>query len=197
MIAAISALAGLIGVVIGGWLTNQRERKKRRTDFVERQLSEFYGPLLSIQKEIQALEELDREIVSIDAQWKEEQDLEFRKAQIKSVPEKIMPAYRQMVVVFRDKIWLAEAKTRPFFVNLAKFVDISERVSIEAIPSDVYMKLKNKYDVKIFYAHIEEMHDDLCQYLTEYKYMPNRLFCARGARGFMEKLATRARCWRG
>jgi hypothetical protein len=46
----ISAAAGLLGVLTGGWITNSRERKKQRADHIERQLSEFYGPLITLYK---------------------------------------------------------------------------------------------------------------------------------------------------
>jgi hypothetical protein len=54
----ISAAAGLGGVFLGGWLGDRREREKRRIDFITRQLSEFYGPLVSIRSEIRARGEL-------------------------------------------------------------------------------------------------------------------------------------------
>jgi len=48
----ISAAAGLSVVFLGGWLTNRREREKRRTGHIERQLSELYGPLVTIRKQL-------------------------------------------------------------------------------------------------------------------------------------------------
>ena len=54
----ISAAAGLGGVFLGGWLSDRREREKRRTAFVTRQLSEFYGPLVSMRTEIRSRGEL-------------------------------------------------------------------------------------------------------------------------------------------
>jgi hypothetical protein len=53
----ISAAAGLGGVFLGGWLTNRREREKRRTDHIERQLSELYGPLMTLCKQLAARRE--------------------------------------------------------------------------------------------------------------------------------------------
>ena len=37
----IPALSGLVGVVIGAWLTGRRERSQRRLAFVEEQLKDF------------------------------------------------------------------------------------------------------------------------------------------------------------
>jgi hypothetical protein len=53
-----SALAGLIGVLLGGWLSGRHERKRREAEFTSRRLSEFYGPILSIRTEIKARSEL-------------------------------------------------------------------------------------------------------------------------------------------
>ena len=53
----ISAAAALGGVFLGGWLTNRREREKRRTDHIERQLSELYGPLMTVCKQLAARRE--------------------------------------------------------------------------------------------------------------------------------------------
>jgi hypothetical protein len=54
----IAAASGLGGVFLSGQLTNQREQKKARTDFITRQLSEFYGRLVAIRTEIRARGEL-------------------------------------------------------------------------------------------------------------------------------------------
>ena len=41
---AISAGAGLAGVLIGSSLTTRREREERRLRFTQQQLEEFYAP---------------------------------------------------------------------------------------------------------------------------------------------------------
>src|ERR1700674_5177897 len=62
LIPLISATAGLGGVFLGGWLSDRREREKRRNDFITRQLSEFYGPLVSMRAEIRARGDLRLQI---------------------------------------------------------------------------------------------------------------------------------------
>src|SRR6266436_7637701 len=55
LISAAAGLGGALGgVALGGALTNSRERKKQRTDRIERKLSEFYGPLMTLYKQIEA-----------------------------------------------------------------------------------------------------------------------------------------------
>jgi hypothetical protein len=55
--AAITAVAGLIGVAVGvflsGWLAARRDRSQRRLAFVEQQVSEFYSPMMGLRAEIQ------------------------------------------------------------------------------------------------------------------------------------------------
>ncbi len=48
----IPAASGLIGVTLGAWLSARREIKQRQLAFVERQLRDFYSPLLGIRNEI-------------------------------------------------------------------------------------------------------------------------------------------------
>jgi hypothetical protein len=117
--------------------------------------------------ELQAREELDKEIVTTDGSWTEPEESEFRDNQIKTLLEKTIPSYCQMVTVFREKIWLAEPATRPYFAKLAKFVDIRERRLKGAISGEVYIKLRSTDDLDLFYDHLEKTHGCLRQSLVE------------------------------
>src|SRR5271157_2444530 len=50
------------GVLLGTWLTTWRERKQRRYQFIERQLHDFYSPILWLHAENQFIYENQREI---------------------------------------------------------------------------------------------------------------------------------------
>src|SRR5215469_2988818 len=50
----ISAACGLIGVLIGGFITSRNQKLERRQRFVREQLTEFYAPLLGIKERIRA-----------------------------------------------------------------------------------------------------------------------------------------------
>lgn len=54
----IPALFGLVGVVLGAWLTGRYERKRRQLDFLKAQLQEFYSPLLGLRAGIRSRNEL-------------------------------------------------------------------------------------------------------------------------------------------
>ncbi len=44
LLALITTASGLIGVVLGGWLTSRNQKRERQIRFFHEQLGEFYGP---------------------------------------------------------------------------------------------------------------------------------------------------------
>ena len=48
----VPAAAGLVGVVVGAWLTSRRERRQRQLAYLEKQLSSFYSPMLGLRNEV-------------------------------------------------------------------------------------------------------------------------------------------------
>ena len=62
-VLAVPFLA-FFGGFVGAVVTDGRERRKQRNDFIERQLSELYGPLLSLRKHVTARHEFHRKIDS-------------------------------------------------------------------------------------------------------------------------------------
>ncbi len=55
---AVPAAAGLIGVLIGAWLSETRKGAQRRLAFYEQQLSGFYSPMAGLRDETRMLTEL-------------------------------------------------------------------------------------------------------------------------------------------
>lgn len=180
----ISALAGLLGVIIGAWLSGKRERERRRHSFIERQLREFYSPLLSIRNEIRMRSELRERIRSVaNAEWQEmcrkkeeigvealqkltkergkqfDDIIEYDNKQLK---EELIPAYRQMVCVFRDNFWLAEAETKTYFEKLIEFVEIWDRWLEKSLPGEVLDALDhNEKSLFPFYDHLLKKQTEL------------------------------------
>jgi hypothetical protein len=151
----ISAAAGLGGALLGGWLSDRREREKRHADFIGRQLAEFYGPLVSLRTEIFARSVLRERIsAAADTAWQElvgearaagplasveniqrvqrERWPSFE-ALIKDEPDvlrnKLIPAYQQMIATIREKMWLATPETRNRFVS-GEFSTLFDHVEI-------------------------------------------------------------------
>ncbi|MFA5844784.1 MAG: hypothetical protein WC971_08145 [Coriobacteriia bacterium] len=181
---AVPAVAGLVGVLIGAWLTGCRERSHRCLAFLERQLRDFYSPMLGLRNEIQMRGELRVQIqTAADAAWRglaketrrngvrapeqfsAEREPEFKKLieyDNTQLERELLPAYRRMVSLFRDNYWLADLDTRGFYQQLVQFVELWERWLADAIPWEVIERLgHSEENLQAFYAHLEEKHDSL------------------------------------
>jgi hypothetical protein len=177
---ALAAVVGLAGVLIGAgltaWLAARRDRIQRRLAFIEKQLSEFYSPMVGLRSEIRMFSELRVKLQNeADAAWRrltesvepgpESQALtatrfpEF-KALIEhdnaQFNERLMPAYRKMVELFREKLWLAEDETREYYPMLVEFVDVWERWLSGSLPYKLIERTGHS-ETKLhpFYEHLE------------------------------------------
>jgi hypothetical protein len=182
-LVAVSAFSGLAGVLVGSWLSRKREASQRRHSFVERQLREFYSPLLGIRSEIQALGQVSvkvsktgnavwrahcdryRTAPNVLAEWCEKHkdeytaDIEYNNRQFEEV---LLPAYKRMVVTFRENLWLAEIETRVYFAKLVEFVDLWVRWLEHTIPALVMREIDlRESELLPFYEHLAVTHDEL------------------------------------
>jgi hypothetical protein len=186
----ITGAVGLLGVFLGGWLTVRHEREKRRSDFVTRQLSEFYGPLLSMSAEIRARGALRDKILQVSDQIKNDEMKNawtsgheainttalanlnmlwiMSKDEQEQFRQTIMPIYRRMLETFRDKIWLAEPETRGYLSDLIEVVEIFERILRQVIDPKVIEKL-DQNTIERFYTNVEETHARLLTSLSSTK----------------------------
>lgn len=181
---AIPAIAGLVGVVIGAWLTGRREQRQRRMAFVEKQLKDFYSPMLGLRNEIHMRSDLrDRIHDAADVVWKNlcaqarevsteapgeplrSRSPEFTKLieyDNKQLQEDLLPAYQQMAKLFRENLWLAEPETTTHYQRLIEFVELWDRWLARAIPAEVIEHLEHGEErLKPFYEHLQQQHDDL------------------------------------
>jgi hypothetical protein len=185
----ISALSGLAGMFLGGWLSDRREREKQRRDFIRLQLSDFYGPMLSMFAEIHARDALRRKLISTinqrnqqrmqnvlqqehDAQHQTPMESlqhlsQWEKDEKQIFTDMIVPAYRQILGVFRDKICLSESTTRQYLPLLIEFTDINKRLLRASLPPDVATEMGHD-DKKLdcLYQDITATHDRLRQALV-------------------------------
>jgi hypothetical protein len=142
LIPITSAVAALVGVYVGAYLVDARERKKRRSDFITRQLTEFYGPLVARRAETG-----------------------YDNA---SVSDTLLPAYRQMIIIFREKWSLAEPETRRHLPALVKFVEIWEGHLKGTVSGAASEQLAHSEEnLKPLFAHLETTHDRLQRALSE------------------------------
>lgn len=181
---SIPAISGLIGVVIGAWLTGRRERSQRRLGFAEGRLKDFYSPMLGLRNEIRMRSELRVRIHdTADAVWRDlcaqareagvealrdissTRGPEFTKLieyDNKQLQEELLPAYRQMAKLFRENYWLADPDTRSYYQQLIEFVELWDRWIAKSIPGEVIERLGHSEDkLKAFYEHLQQKHDSL------------------------------------
>jgi hypothetical protein len=179
----IAAASGLGGVFLGGWLSGRREKSKRRIDFVTLQLSEFYGPLVSLRAEIDARSRLRLKLEGAmdqahmdglldagrDAQRAEDVTdmaipsmLMVMRDEDRIFKEVSMPLYRKMLDIFREKTWLAEPETRAFLPPLIEFVDVWERHILGTMPGELISEINHtERNLHPFYDHLVATHDRL------------------------------------
>ena len=139
-------IGGLLGTIGTQWATGRREKAARQMTFKKQQLEEFYGPLLAAHREIRARGELRVKLQqAVDAQHTEDMldagasggaarhdrinaatDTHIP-AIVTNIQEEgqtfrdvLMPRYRSMIDIFRDKMWLAEPETRDYFGQLRR-----------------------------------------------------------------------------
>jgi hypothetical protein len=55
-----------------------------------------------------------------------------------------MPRYREMISVFREKMWLADPETRKFFSELVEFVDVWDKILDNHLPRAVAPEIGQK-----------------------------------------------------
>ncbi len=181
---AIPALAGFAGVLIGAWLTARRERAQSRLAFVERQLRDFYAPLLGIRTEIRTKSELRVHIQSAASEaWTDlcahagtenpaelqrltgARGLQFTKIieyDNKTFEEELLPAYERMSAIFRDGLWLTEPETKTYYTSFMEFLDVWNRAIDDSLPYEVLQRLgHSEQNLHPFYQHLQDTHDRL------------------------------------
>ncbi len=187
-----AAITGLLGVGIGGWIANQQFTRDKKLDFYEKQLREFYSPLVGIREEIRVLGEFRLEGEQASFKWWEkicsygkdlnpdksqpyyEQEGKYISTQIKyenmQLNDKIIPGYRKMVQIFLNNYWLAEEETKKYLPVLIKFVETWERYLSGMHPMEVIQQIQVKEEALMpFYAQINETHKKLREKLKNRK----------------------------
>jgi hypothetical protein len=155
----ISAASGLVGVFLGGWLSNRREAQNRRKEFVTRQLSELYVPLLALISELRARENMRSGLAEAI-----EGDLpEYFHTDMDIWRKSILPLYSKLLHIFRDKFWLSEPHTRTYYSALVSFTDAWERTFEHSAPGEAIRKLGAHSQTRLlpFYDHVEHTHEAL------------------------------------
>lgn len=163
-------LAGYFGYRYG----IRQMKNQKRLEFVERQLLEFYSPMIGCLKKIKAKSELRYEISrASDPAWRkicdehrgkqfwdDEKRFEpFKKSIVhdnKQLREELIPLYDKMISIFTENYYLAELETKNWYSELSRFVELWHRWLDESIPVEVIKELDHTEErLKPFYEDLE------------------------------------------
>ncbi|MBI4437314.1 MAG: hypothetical protein HY590_07880 [Candidatus Omnitrophica bacterium] len=170
------ASSGLIGVVVGAWLTSWRDRVARQQSFLKQQLDDFYSPMLGIRQEILTKSQLRLEISqTANEAWHElckgKSPEELKRLSERTWPafdkivkynnrqltEELLPAYGRMLDLFRKNLWLANETTKQHYQELMKFVELWNRWVDRSLPAEVMDKLGHTEErLKPLYEDLEK-----------------------------------------
>ena len=148
----ISAGSGLAGAWIGGHMTLRRDREGRHMEFVKAQLDEFYSPMLGIRAEIKAKSEARVRVRDAFGQLQVKADPsaqrfieekygstfeEMLKYDNEQLEKELLPLYRNMLEIFRQKAALAEESTMTHYLAFVEFVEVWNRRIQGSLPARV------------------------------------------------------------
>jgi hypothetical protein len=160
-------------------LQKVRDQEARQLSYVERQLEEFYSPMVGCLRKIKAKSNLRYEISQIsDIAWREicearpqpfldhEKYFEpFHKTieyDNKQLQDEIIPLYDQMLTIFTQKYWLAYPSTRQWYPQLTTFVELWNRWLNHSIPVEVIKKMDHsEVNLQPFYDDLEKQLNEL------------------------------------
>jgi hypothetical protein len=179
----VTLLAGYLGYRYG----LAHLRREKYYEFLEKQLKEFYSPMLGYLEEIRAKSNVRYEIFkATDPVWKKivsenpipflDSDKYFEpfKKQIfydnKQLREELIPLYRRMCKVFSKNIGIVNQSTRKWYYELTRFVEIWERWLADSIPVEVIIEIEHKEERLFpFYKDLENNMSELLRKLASKK----------------------------
>jgi hypothetical protein len=186
--SGITAAAGLLGVVAGGFITAYNQRVERRSARVKDQLESFYSPLLGMRAEIKAKSDLRQKLHAIgNAEWiklfagihdplgkqkmhdthwpRYEKLLEHSETQLR---DELIPLYRNMLKYFSTHMWLAEKSTLKHYTALTEFVEMWNRHLSGSLPTEVTWAVDPKESMLFpFYEDLQRNFDSLTKALKD------------------------------
>ncbi len=166
---AITTLLSVVVALVAIVVTWRISRQQQKYYFCEKQLKEFYGPLLALRLEIQALSNLRCETMSAaESAWGKKSSKADSGEKVDFTPygkiidhynllykTKIRPLYRAMQKTFLDNIWLAEPETLEFLSKFVRYNESQDLILEEKIPSEVYSLIELKEEeLNPFYTHL-------------------------------------------
>jgi len=152
VIPILTGAIGLLGVLVGGIVTNWNNKREQRRGAIQQQLAEFYGPLLALRSQIKAKselrerlsrlvdEEMPRELSGLPERANAVVESELRASSRmveynnRQIEQDLLPAYKEMRDLFSKKMYLAEKSTLPYLSELVEFIEIWDRWMDKSLP---------------------------------------------------------------
>lgn len=162
-------LAGYIGVRYG----LKQIKIEKHLEFIEKQLKEFYSPILGRRKFIRAKSEFRKKVDTISGrQWEEnakkgiQQSIESVDNKIKynnrQLDEEFLPMYNEMLTIFKDNYWLAEPETKEFYNELVEYVEGWNRWKGKGVTNETMKEIGHSEEkLKPFYEELDKRTDIL------------------------------------
>lgn len=173
----IAAISGLLGALIGGYITSHNQTKQRRYNRMSEQIDGFYAPLLGLRMQILAKSETRLKMYGATGRaWielmvrtdslKVEDKIKLEEEHFpvyeraveegnRELIEKIIPLYREMIKHFEANVGLAKPTTLNYFGALVEFVEIWDQWLNKTIPKDALKFLGHSEDnLKPFYQDL-------------------------------------------
>lgn len=161
-------VATLIAGYLGLWYGLRQVERAKKLDFIEKQLKEFYSPMLGIRKEIETKSNLRVRVSKASHEVYREKikegqpDYTVVKAEIEynneQFRDELFPLYKSMQTIFRDNYWLASKSTAAYYPKLVEYIEIWDRHFANAIEGEVVEKVNHTEAVlHPFYNELETM----------------------------------------
>lgn len=168
----VPAIAALLGVVAGGYITAHNQSCDRRQRRIREQIDGFYGPMVGIRQEILAKSELRAEIEQcyqeMLSKLKEHSREDRSREQTARSDEtqkridynnqqlryELLPAYKRLRDHFSKNMSLAESSAREHFPELVKYIEAWNRQFARVIPLGIELGY-NEEKLAPFYEDLE------------------------------------------
>ena len=163
---------------------NRKSHYEKKLEFITKQITEFYSPILGYIYRIEASNLLQEELSELAGEaWKEivanndknenldEEFKPFKKLieyDNKITNEEVLSLFYKMHDIFTQNYWLAENSTKQHYLKLSRFVDVWKRFQNDSIPRQVLWKMEKDEDLLIpFKTDIKNKLDYLKKFLIK------------------------------
>ncbi|MCH7922724.1 MAG: hypothetical protein IH975_06815 [Nitrospinae bacterium] len=165
------AIAGIVAALVSYALWRlrftQEFRTRKTAEFLEKQLSEFYGPMLMCIKQVRSITQLRYEEESLFQTYMNPEIEDDRKNYSELIEkhnkqhrESIMPIWEQMLDLFETKSHLAEPEVVEHYERFVKFTrlwgDHLEKPIGLALPLEAASQLSERYPEPVDFYNLTE-----------------------------------------